>query len=390
MAEFQGVSYAQVVIWATIPAILYYVACFAAVHFEAKRQGLLGVPRSELPPLGRTLSARGHLFIPVLSILFVMYSGYSAPLAALTGTLLCFPVAWFGPVVLFILPALIVLPYRVAVDPGAHTVDLRPASAGRGGVVHGADRALAVGVRGKIILLKIEWRPDHRRDDRRRAQHAAGGAGLRLRRHHHRHRHPDRPRHHLHAVGGGTVAGYAAAGAGADHGGRHRSRHGHADNAGLHHHGVAAGAGAGEARRGQAGGAHVRLLLRDPVGHHAAGGAGGLCRGGSGQIQPLEDGLGGSEDRRRRLRRALHVRLRAGAADDRRLADHHLALHRVVHRHRPAGGGLARLSAAADAATGSAASPSWRRCCWSRRSSGPTSSALPWPRPCWLSTSACA
>ena len=67
MAEFLGVSYAQVVIWAIIPAILYYVACFAAVHFEAKRQGLLGVPRSELPPLRQMLSARGHLFIPVLS-----------------------------------------------------------------------------------------------------------------------------------------------------------------------------------------------------------------------------------------------------------------------------------------------------------------------------------
>ena len=113
MAEFQGVSYAQVVIWAAIPAVLYYVACFAAVHFEAKRQGLLGVPRSELPALGKVLSARGHLFIPVTSILFVMYSGYSAPLAALTGTLLCFPVAWFGPVVLLTLPVLIVLPYVV-------------------------------------------------------------------------------------------------------------------------------------------------------------------------------------------------------------------------------------------------------------------------------------
>ena len=65
MAEFQGVSYSQVVIWAAIPAILYYVACFAAVHFEAKRQGLLGVPRSELPVLMQVLRARGHLFIPV-------------------------------------------------------------------------------------------------------------------------------------------------------------------------------------------------------------------------------------------------------------------------------------------------------------------------------------
>ena len=49
MAEFLAVSYAQVVIWAVIPAILYYVACFAAVHFEAKRRGLMGLPRSELP-----------------------------------------------------------------------------------------------------------------------------------------------------------------------------------------------------------------------------------------------------------------------------------------------------------------------------------------------------
>jgi TRAP transporter 4TM/12TM fusion protein len=93
MAEFLAVSYAQVVIWALIPAILYYVACFAAVHFEAKRRGIVGLPRAELPRLVAVLRVRGHLFIPVLAILFVMYSGYSAPLAALVGTLLCFPVA---------------------------------------------------------------------------------------------------------------------------------------------------------------------------------------------------------------------------------------------------------------------------------------------------------
>jgi TRAP transporter 4TM/12TM fusion protein len=93
MAEFLGVSYAQVVIWALIPAILYYVACFAAVHFEAKRRGLVGIPRSELPRLSRVFGERGHLFIPILIILVVMYSGYSAPMAALWGTLACFPVA---------------------------------------------------------------------------------------------------------------------------------------------------------------------------------------------------------------------------------------------------------------------------------------------------------
>jgi TRAP transporter 4TM/12TM fusion protein len=93
MAEFIGVGYGQVIIWALIPAILYYLACFCAVHFEAKRRGLLGVPRAELPRMRSVLAERGHLFIPVIVILVVLYSGYSAPMAALAGTLACFPVA---------------------------------------------------------------------------------------------------------------------------------------------------------------------------------------------------------------------------------------------------------------------------------------------------------
>ncbi len=105
MAEFIGVSYGQVIIWALVPAVLYYLACFCAVHFEAKRRGLVGVPRSELPRMRDVLRLRGHLFIPVLMILYVMYSGYSAPMSALVGTLACFPVAWFGPAALLVVPA---------------------------------------------------------------------------------------------------------------------------------------------------------------------------------------------------------------------------------------------------------------------------------------------
>ena len=93
MAEFLSVSYLQVVVWAIIPAFLYYVACFGAVHFEAKRRGLEGMKRSELPVLKHVLAERGHLFLPIVVILVVMYSGYSAPMAALLGVLSCFPVA---------------------------------------------------------------------------------------------------------------------------------------------------------------------------------------------------------------------------------------------------------------------------------------------------------
>jgi TRAP transporter 4TM/12TM fusion protein len=93
MAEFLGVSYFQVALWAFIPAVLYYLAVFSAVHFEAKRVGLLGLPRSEIPRLGTVMRERGHLFIPLLTILFGLMAGYSAPLCALAGTLICIPVA---------------------------------------------------------------------------------------------------------------------------------------------------------------------------------------------------------------------------------------------------------------------------------------------------------
>jgi len=93
MAEFLAVSYFQVTLWAAIPAILYYVAVFFAVHFEAKRVGLHGLPRSEIPRLLDVMRERGHLFIPLLVILFGLISGYSAPLCALAGTFSCIPVA---------------------------------------------------------------------------------------------------------------------------------------------------------------------------------------------------------------------------------------------------------------------------------------------------------
>jgi TRAP transporter 4TM/12TM fusion protein len=93
MAEFLAVSYFQVTIWAIIPAILYYVAVFFAVHFEAKRVGLLGVPRSEIPRLRGVMRERGHLFIPILVVLIGLIAGYSAPYCALAGTLSCIPVA---------------------------------------------------------------------------------------------------------------------------------------------------------------------------------------------------------------------------------------------------------------------------------------------------------
>src|SRR5262245_53910873 len=68
MAEFLGVPYWQVMVAAAIPAVFYYVALFAAIHFNAARSGLRGLPREELPRLGDLLWRQGHLLAPVVVI----------------------------------------------------------------------------------------------------------------------------------------------------------------------------------------------------------------------------------------------------------------------------------------------------------------------------------
>ena len=93
MAEFLGISYLKVAMYALLPAILYYLAVFLSVHFEAKRTGMHGLPKEELPKLRDVLSERGHLFIPLVIIVGTLLSGYSAPFAALCGIASTIPTA---------------------------------------------------------------------------------------------------------------------------------------------------------------------------------------------------------------------------------------------------------------------------------------------------------
>ncbi len=93
MAEFLGVSYLTVATYALLPALLFYLAVFMTVHLEAKKTGLVGMPRSECPRLVEVLVTRGHLFLPLIIIITVLLRGYSAPFAALCGIASAVPVA---------------------------------------------------------------------------------------------------------------------------------------------------------------------------------------------------------------------------------------------------------------------------------------------------------
>ncbi len=93
MAEFLGISYLSVAAFALLPAVLYYIAVFMTVHFEAKRTNMHGLPRSELPKLVDVLRERGHLFLPLVVIVAALLHGFSAPFAALCGVASVIPTA---------------------------------------------------------------------------------------------------------------------------------------------------------------------------------------------------------------------------------------------------------------------------------------------------------
>ncbi len=90
MAEFMGVSYAAIMLAALIPALFYYGALFASIHFNAIRSGLKGIPREELPILGHIMWRQGHLFLPLVIIFVLLVQGFTATYAAImaTGTVL--------------------------------------------------------------------------------------------------------------------------------------------------------------------------------------------------------------------------------------------------------------------------------------------------------------
>jgi TRAP transporter 4TM/12TM fusion protein len=97
MAEFLGMSYTTVMIAAAIPAIFYYGALFAAIHFNAMRIGLRGIPKHELPILSRIIRNQGHLFLPVVVVLVLLVQGYTATYAAIVSAASVIVISWLRP-----------------------------------------------------------------------------------------------------------------------------------------------------------------------------------------------------------------------------------------------------------------------------------------------------
>ena len=71
MAEYMGVPYAEVALRAVLPAVLYFTGIYIAVHLEAKKLGLKGIPREELPKLIKLLP-KVYLLAPLVVLVYLV------------------------------------------------------------------------------------------------------------------------------------------------------------------------------------------------------------------------------------------------------------------------------------------------------------------------------
>src|SRR5699024_6679177 len=67
---------------AIIPGLLYYMGVITIVHLRAKRRGMKGLSKSELPKIGKVLKERGHLLIPLAVLIYMLFGGFTPIYAA--------------------------------------------------------------------------------------------------------------------------------------------------------------------------------------------------------------------------------------------------------------------------------------------------------------------
>jgi TRAP transporter 4TM/12TM fusion protein len=82
MAEFLGISYLKVAAAAVIPAILYFGAVFFQVDFRARKVGLRGVAKEDIPSLSKSIKSYGHMIVPIFVLIYLLAKGFTPIYAA--------------------------------------------------------------------------------------------------------------------------------------------------------------------------------------------------------------------------------------------------------------------------------------------------------------------
>ncbi len=93
MAELTGLPYSQIMLVALFPAVMYFFSVFVMVHYEAKKNNIVG-EKSEHSPW-EIFKSEWYYTIPLIVITIFMLLGYSPGYSAIIGLVSCIVISWF-------------------------------------------------------------------------------------------------------------------------------------------------------------------------------------------------------------------------------------------------------------------------------------------------------
>lgn len=93
MAEMVGVQYSEIAMRAIFPAVLYFTGIFISVHLEAKKLGLKGISKDELPKFFPLFIRQGYLLLPLIVMVVMVIEGATMSRSAVVATLVAIVVS---------------------------------------------------------------------------------------------------------------------------------------------------------------------------------------------------------------------------------------------------------------------------------------------------------
>jgi TRAP transporter 4TM/12TM fusion protein len=142
MAQFMGVSYSVVALYALVPALLYFFGVFCTVHWSAVRYGIRGLDASEMPDWRKSFRDRGHLLAPVILLVTLMSLDYSPQFAVSYAIVSVVVVSWLRRSTRMNLASIV-----AALENGARSAIMVAVATAAAGMIVGVFELTSVGLK---------------------------------------------------------------------------------------------------------------------------------------------------------------------------------------------------------------------------------------------------
>ena len=94
MSAMTGESLTTIMAYSIVPALLYFFSLYAYVEFKARKKGLMGLPANELPKFKRVFLNGGHIFLPIVVLIYLLVIGFTPFFASAASVVFVFIVSW--------------------------------------------------------------------------------------------------------------------------------------------------------------------------------------------------------------------------------------------------------------------------------------------------------